>query len=183
MDADQNYLISEAVPDSSVAALSIADVDRISLCRMMRMRLLRKERDPVLQVELYRQLQYFSSRLPEPLGELEPMEAYLPSPHRHAPLLARFWAAVRELQAQDAPVNHARHPNELALNLPSLAPLLAAPPFEITINSALKHALKTSTDPRFVEITRKSSMITRKTIQCWAFEELETVVADSKRLA
>lgn len=174
MDADQNYLISEAVPDSDFGELSIAQVDQLSLCRLKRLRLLRKERDPVLQAELYLQLQHFSSRLPESLGALEPLEAYLPAAHRYAPLLARFWSAFRKLQAQGAPVNHARHPNEIVLNLPLLEPLLAAQPFTIPVNSALKHALKTSTDPRFVEITRKSSVITRKTIQCWVFEEIPT---------
>jgi len=140
------------------------------------LKLLCKERNPVLQAELYRQLQYFSSLLPEPLSVLEPLEAYAPPPRpatEAAEDLAPFWRAIRELLVQGPPINHAKTQGCLALRLRDLNPLLAAPPYRMAIDSDLRRALKKSAEPRFVCCKKVQSAITGKTVHCWFFHDPE----------
>lgn len=130
----------------------------------------------MLQAELYRQLQYFSSLLPAPLSVLEPLEAYIPPPHpatEVAEKLAPFWGAIRDLLMQGPPINHAKTPGCLAFNLPELRRLLGALPYHMAVDGELKRALKKSTEPRFACCKKVHSAITGKTVHCWFFHEPE----------
>ena len=130
----------------------------------------------MLQAELYRQLQYFSSLLPAPLSALEPLEAYIPLPRpatEAAEKLAPFWRAIHDVLMQGPPINHAKTQGCLAFNLPELRRLLIAPPYRIAVDGELKSALKKSTEPRFVGCKKVHSTITGKTVHCWFFHEPE----------
>ncbi|APU32250.1 hypothetical protein UYA_21910 [Ectopseudomonas alcaliphila JAB1] len=175
MAVNQNYPIPEGTPDSAKAPLAVEEisaVDALLLCRHKRIQLLSKARDQRVQVELYRQLQFFSSRLPAELAALEPLEFYTPSVTRgdeRARSLQTFWTVVQALLAQGHAINHAHNPELLALNLPQLRSLLANPPYQILIDREMHRALRVSDVPRFIGEKKVHSVVTGKSSHCWVF--------------
>lgn len=172
MADNQNYPIPSGAPDSAGEPLTATETSELLHCRLERIRLLRKERDPLIQAELYSQLQYFSRRLPDAIGAVEPLQAYVPALEYDAELLLHFWHAIDQLQAQGQAINHSCAPSRLALHLNTLAPLLAAAPFRLGLDGELRRALKASESPAFLGIGKVHSAITRKSAHCWIFRRV-----------
>ncbi|WP_152489440.1 MULTISPECIES: hypothetical protein [unclassified Pseudomonas] len=179
MADNQYYPILMGAPDLADVPLTADEVhaiDALLLCRQKRIRLLSKERDQRAQADLYRQLQFFTSRLPPELANLEPIEFYVPSPSsadEQASLLSAFWAAVRVLQAQGLQINHARGRGLLAINLPQFRQIISASPYKLQLDRDLCRALRASVDPLFIEVKKVNSVVTRETVHCWIFQALD----------
>lgn len=169
MADNQNYPILTGALELAAGTLTVPEENELLHCRMERIRLLRKERDPVLQAELYRQLQYFSSRLPDGIGAVQPLQAYTPALERDDQLLQRFWTAIEQLQVQGLRLNHSHQVNTLALHLNTLGPLLAPRPYLLDVDGDLKRSLRKSVRPQFIKSTKVHSVITGKTVHCWCF--------------
>ena len=101
------------------------------------------------------------------------------------PLVQEFWEIVDFLDGDDAPIlNHARDPNEVAINLNHFVQVAADKRQQIPDMSRLKKVLKTSRFRKFIDVKPVNSGIharfnTRKdtnapdkptTVKCWVFK-------------
>jgi prophage antirepressor-like protein len=127
---------------------------------------LKRETLAEVRAALYAQLQAVFADL----GQSAPPLATLG--HEAPPLLAEFWRAYEQLGQMGVPLNHARRPGLIAINLKQMARAAAERGVRLpTDQIALKTALRDSRSPRFFDVRTVASSLLGHSVYCWVFEQ------------
>ena len=142
--------------------------------RRLRLRLLdtlEREHHPEKRVAIHQQLEHASRMLGLPTPDIGAIGYAIaaPTPNEFS---AQFWAIIHRLRAgATEPINHARAPTQLAINLPQIRRLADALGLSLPPRDEVKRAMQSSTTPRYVGCRVVSSAITGKSVRCWVFDE------------
>lgn len=153
---------------SRVGANNVHQKIAMSRHRVTLLKELHKSRDNTLRAALHEQLAMVSQQLGLSVPALETIGKGTPD----TPEIAKvFWSALEQLDSLGARYNHSgTMSGTIALNYPQLEKLFKQHRIAIHITQELRHALKLSQHPRFIEYKVKQSWIEDKSVRCWIFE-------------
>jgi len=145
---------------ASAPPSELADVPRL----LALVTAIRTETNADMQAMLHAKLARICQQQELPLPEL----AGLVTGRQVDPVPARaFWKAVQVVEAAGGRLNHARHADHVAYNLPEVRKIALAHGHRLPSNSALRRSLRG--DLRFVTARPLHSARDERTVRCWVF--------------
>ncbi|MHB9799963.1 phage antirepressor N-terminal domain-containing protein [Pseudomonas sp. MT3] len=141
----------------------------VSRHRLALLKELHRTRNSSLRAAIHQQVDHASRLLGLPTPELNSIGWSAPA---EPEVLARFWAALADLDAKGVEYNHHRTPGLLAINLRGLARLLAEHGQPMLFDRTLRDALALSQEPRCLHVNHAvNSYLAGKSVRCWVFEK------------
>ena len=149
-----------------------SDAQFISLHRMATalLKQLQRETDIESRRYVHDQLVVVSKKLGLQPPALEKI-GHAAAPDHESPLIEEFWEILDMLlAAPNSKLDHSRHKQHIALNMPQVRAAAAAAKLALPDTGELRRLLKLSKSPRFIEIKAVNSQHTRSAVKCWLFE-------------
>ncbi|WP_256676448.1 phage antirepressor N-terminal domain-containing protein [Pseudomonas sp. RGB] len=150
------------------AALNVSQQIALSRHRVALLKELYRTRDAGVRAALHEQLAHTSLQLGLSVPELKTIGNADPLPDA---CLKSLWDALEILDRRGERYNHAPWlSGKIYLKLPHLEVLFKKNGIKLIFDAKMRHAMKLSTQPKFVSTGPKGSSIEDKTIRCWIFE-------------
>lgn len=156
-------------------AVTIAQQISMSKHRFALMKELMRSRNKVMREALEDEITRLSGSMGLEVPDLAGLGSVEPP---QADVVTEFWAAIQQLDAKRVAYNHSKRPNLVALNMPHLAELFAQHGIPIVLGPGVTTALKSSVNPRFIDLKAVDSVIRKVTVKCWLFAQPDLIKAE-----
>ena len=130
------------------------------------MQALKTETIPTVRRALHAQLERINRMLGHPVPALNEIGQDAPA---EPPLIAEFWEAYEYLTNAGERLNHSRDPLQIAINMIEFVRVARARGLQLPPASAFRRVLRQSSSRKFVGTRTVNSVITRRSVKCWAF--------------